>query len=82
MKITLTQYGVKHSVETGNEDANLSEVVRDLVKPLLIGAGFAASSVDACVDEDAVPNTSYVPPPHAFVPQTGHFSRPVGINAQ
>jgi hypothetical protein len=45
MKISVTNYGVKHTITTKNEDANCPEVIR-LFKCVLLSCGFLEETIN------------------------------------
>jgi hypothetical protein len=61
MKISITNYGVEHSITTKTEDATCPEVVR-LIKSVLLSCGFLDETIDKAykeIDDDFIEMTSH-----------------------
>lgn len=57
MKVILQQYGSTISVEVGSDDLTLGQIVENLIRPVLMGAGFSLRSTERVlgpIDEDAL----------------------------
>jgi len=61
MKISITNYGVEHTLITKKEDANCPEVVR-LIKCVLLSCGFLEKTIDDSfreIDDEFIEMTSF-----------------------
>lgn len=61
MKISITNYGVEHTLTTKTEDANCPEVVR-LIKCVLLSCGFLEKTIDDSfreIDDEFIEMTSF-----------------------
>ncbi len=61
MKISITNYGVEHTIVTKTEDANCPEVVR-LIKCVLLSCGFLEKTIDKSfkdIDNEEIEMTSF-----------------------
>ena len=51
MKLTLEHYDIKAFIENGHDDMTVSEVLEDLVIPLLVAAGFCQEGIESAMAE-------------------------------
>ena len=51
MKITVEQYDRKSTVEVGNDDLTIDDVLDDLVIPALVGVGFTEDMIEDAMGE-------------------------------
>ena len=61
MKISITNYGVEHTIVTKTEDANCPEVAR-LIKCVLLSCGFLEETIDESfkdIDNEDIEMTSF-----------------------
>lgn len=61
MKISITNYGVEHTLTTKTEDANCPEVVR-LIKCVLLSCGFLEKTINQSfreIDDEDIEMTSF-----------------------
>ncbi len=52
MKVTLEHYDRKIIIEIGRDDLEVSEVMDDIIKPLLLGAGYSIHSLNDILGEE------------------------------
>jgi len=46
MTLTLTHYGVKHSIEMERDDLTLPELIEELIIPALLSIGFDRETIE------------------------------------
>lgn len=52
MKLTLEQYSTKFSVEVEHDDLPLTDVIEDLVRPILQAVGYDQRLIDEALGEE------------------------------